>query len=169
MNIIYGIPHHWSVAIKTCHKLVSVVCSHRYCILFIILILNCGFVLWQELPRRWATCPSGRRCSSPRTSWRWNTAQVLRSTSTPLTPWRGSSWRRTLSRFPWRRRGKLQGDAPACKSSSNDFLWDHVSGSGIDYRCDKRLFWLPGHNCQVPTPTSQYLVVEQQFRIFEAD
>ncbi len=29
-----------------------------------------------------------------------------------------------------------------------------------------RRFWLSAHNCQVPTPTSQNLELEQQFRIF---
>jgi hypothetical protein len=38
----------------------------------------------------------------------------------------------------------------------------------IDYRCDNRCFWLSAHNCQVPTPTSQNLDLEQQIRIFEA-
>ncbi len=36
----------------------------------------------------------------------------------------------------------------------------------IDYRCDDRRFWLPAHNCQVSTPTSQNLELEQQIRIF---
>ncbi len=39
----------------------------------------------------------------------------------------------------------------------------------IDYRCDNRRFWLSAHNCQVPTPTSQNLEVEQQIQIFGAD
>jgi hypothetical protein len=39
----------------------------------------------------------------------------------------------------------------------------------IDYRCDKRRFWLSAHSCQVPTPTSQNLELEQQIRICEAD
>ncbi len=39
----------------------------------------------------------------------------------------------------------------------------------IDYRCDNRRFWLFAHNCQVPTPTSQNLELEQQIRIFGAD
>jgi hypothetical protein len=39
----------------------------------------------------------------------------------------------------------------------------------IDYRCDDRRFWLSAHDCQVPTPTSQNLDLEQQIRIFEAD
>jgi hypothetical protein len=41
--------------------------------------------------------------------------------------------------------------------------------TGIDYRWDKRRFWLSAHNCQVPTPTSQNLEFEQQIRIFGAD
>jgi hypothetical protein len=39
----------------------------------------------------------------------------------------------------------------------------------IDYRCDNRRFWLSAHNCQVLTPTSQSLDLEQQIRIFEAE
>jgi hypothetical protein len=39
----------------------------------------------------------------------------------------------------------------------------------IDYRRDNRRFWLSAHNCQVPTPTSQNLEVEQQIQIFGAD
>ncbi len=38
----------------------------------------------------------------------------------------------------------------------------------IDYRCDNRSFWLSTHNCQVPTPTSHNLQLEQQIRIFGA-
>jgi hypothetical protein len=41
--------------------------------------------------------------------------------------------------------------------------------SAIDYRCDKRRFGLSARNCQVPTPSSQNLEVEQQVRIFTAD
>jgi hypothetical protein len=44
------------------------------------------------------------------------------------------------------------------------------SGSApIDYRCDNRRFRLSAHDCQVPTPTSQNLEVEQQIRILRAD
>ncbi len=39
----------------------------------------------------------------------------------------------------------------------------------LDYRCDDMRFWLSSHDCQVPTPTSQNLVLEQQIRICEAD
>jgi hypothetical protein len=39
----------------------------------------------------------------------------------------------------------------------------------IDYRCDDRRFWLSAHHCQVPTPTSQNLELEQETRILEAD
>ncbi len=39
----------------------------------------------------------------------------------------------------------------------------------IDYRCDNSRFWLSAHNCQVLTPTSQNLELEQQIRIFGAD
>ncbi len=39
----------------------------------------------------------------------------------------------------------------------------------IDYRCDNRHFRLSAHNCQVPTPTSHNLEVEQQIRILGAD
>jgi hypothetical protein len=39
----------------------------------------------------------------------------------------------------------------------------------IDYRCDNRRFWLFAHNCQVPTPISQNLELEEQIRIFGAD
>jgi methionyl-tRNA synthetase len=39
----------------------------------------------------------------------------------------------------------------------------------IDYRFDNRRFWLSAHDCQVPTPTSRNLELEQQIRIFEAD
>jgi hypothetical protein len=38
--------------------------------------------------------------------------------------------------------------------------------STIDYRCEDGSFWLPAHDCQVPTPASQNLKVEQQIRIF---
>ncbi len=31
------------------------------------------------------------------------------------------------------------------------------------------VFFVVRHNCQVPTPTSQNLELEQQIRIFEAD
>jgi hypothetical protein len=44
-----------------------------------------------------------------------------------------------------------------------------LSGKAIDYRCDDSRFWLSPHNCQVPTPTSQNLDLEEQIRIFEAD
>jgi hypothetical protein len=43
----------------------------------------------------------------------------------------------------------------------------HAAGP-IDYRLDNRRFWLSAHNCQVPTPTSQNLELEQQIRIFQA-
>jgi hypothetical protein len=43
-----------------------------------------------------------------------------------------------------------------------------ISISGIDYRCDNKSFWLSAHNCQVPTPTSQNLELEQQIRVFGA-
>ncbi len=36
----------------------------------------------------------------------------------------------------------------------------------IDYRCGNRRFWLSAHDCQVPTPTSQNLEVEQKILIF---
>ncbi len=39
----------------------------------------------------------------------------------------------------------------------------------IDYRRDNGRFWLSAHNCQVATPTSQNLELEQQIRIFGAD
>ncbi len=39
----------------------------------------------------------------------------------------------------------------------------------MDYRCDNRRFWFSAHNCQVPTPTSQNLELEQQIWIFGAD
>jgi hypothetical protein len=38
-----------------------------------------------------------------------------------------------------------------------------------DYKCDNRRFWLSAHDCQVPTPTSQNLEVDQKIRIFGAD
>ncbi len=41
--------------------------------------------------------------------------------------------------------------------------------TGIGYRCDNRRFWLSAHNCQVSTPTSQNLELEQQIRIFGGD
>jgi hypothetical protein len=37
----------------------------------------------------------------------------------------------------------------------------------IDYRCDNRHFLLSAQNCQVPTPTSQNLKLEQQIQIFQ--
>jgi hypothetical protein len=46
-------------------------------------------------------------------------------------------------------------------------IWQLVQN--IDNRCDNRRFWLSAHNCQVPTPTSQNLELEQQIRIFRAD
>jgi hypothetical protein len=39
----------------------------------------------------------------------------------------------------------------------------------VDYRCDNRGFWLSTRNCQVPTPTSLNIEIEQQIRIFGAD
>ncbi len=42
-------------------------------------------------------------------------------------------------------------------------------GLAIDNRCDNRYFRLSAHNCQIPTPTTQNLEVEQQIRIFGAD
>jgi hypothetical protein len=39
----------------------------------------------------------------------------------------------------------------------------------IDYRCSNRRFCLSSQNCQVPTPTSLNLELEQQIRIFGAD
>ncbi len=39
----------------------------------------------------------------------------------------------------------------------------------IDYRCNNKRFWLPAQNCQVPTPTSRILEVQQQIWIFRAD
>jgi hypothetical protein len=39
----------------------------------------------------------------------------------------------------------------------------------IDYKCDNTRFWLSARNCQVPTPTSQTLELEQQIQIFGAD
>ncbi len=39
----------------------------------------------------------------------------------------------------------------------------------IDYRCDNRRFWFSTHNCQVPTPTSQNVELEQKIRIFGAE
>ncbi len=41
--------------------------------------------------------------------------------------------------------------------------------SNLDYGCDTRRFWLSAHDCQVPTPTSQNLELEQQIPICEAD
>ncbi len=38
----------------------------------------------------------------------------------------------------------------------------------IDNRYDNRRFRLSAHNCQVPTPTSQNLELEQKIRIFGA-
>jgi hypothetical protein len=39
----------------------------------------------------------------------------------------------------------------------------------IDYRYDDARCWLSAHNCQVPTPTSQNLDLEQQIRTYEAE
>ncbi len=39
----------------------------------------------------------------------------------------------------------------------------------MNYRCDHGRFWLSAHDCQVPTPTSQNLEVEQKILIFGAD
>ncbi len=47
--------------------------------------------------------------------------------------------------------------------------WKTWAVYSIDYRWDKRRFWLSAHNCQVPTPTSQNLELEEQIRIFPAD
>ncbi len=44
-----------------------------------------------------------------------------------------------------------------------------VRVSPIDYRYDNRRFRLSAHNCQVSTPTSQNLALEQQIRFFGAD
>ncbi len=49
----------------------------------------------------------------------------------------------------------------------NLVIWTSVCG--IDYRCDNRRFWLSAHNCQVPTPTSQNLEIEQEIGILGAD
>ncbi len=38
-----------------------------------------------------------------------------------------------------------------------------------DYRFDNKRFWLSAHNCQVPTPTSQNLDLEQLIWVFGAD
>jgi hypothetical protein len=48
------------------------------------------------------------------------------------------------------------------------FLSSHLLVT-IDYRCDNRRFQLSTHDCQVPTPTSQNLELEEQIRIFGAD
>jgi hypothetical protein len=53
------------------------------------------------------------------------------------------------------------------KSAKKTLKWTSVDPT--DYRCDIRCFRLSAHNCQVPTPTSQNLEVEQQIRIFGAD
>jgi hypothetical protein len=50
-----------------------------------------------------------------------------------------------------------------------DFQFQAILTKTIDYRCDNRRFWLSAHNCQVPTPTSQNLELDQQIWIFEAD
>jgi hypothetical protein len=50
-----------------------------------------------------------------------------------------------------------------------DLKEEKYHGLYIDYRCDDRRFWLSAHDCQVPTPTSQNLDLEQQIRICEAD
>ncbi len=42
-------------------------------------------------------------------------------------------------------------------------------GFSMDYSCDNRRFWLSAHKCQVPTPTSQNLELDQQSRILPAD
>ncbi len=44
-----------------------------------------------------------------------------------------------------------------------------ASAKSIDYRCDDRHFWLSARDCQVPTPTSQNLDLEQQIRVCEAE
>ncbi len=44
-----------------------------------------------------------------------------------------------------------------------------MTAIAMDYRCDNRRFCLSAHDCQVPTPTSQNLELEQQIRIFGAD
>jgi hypothetical protein len=57
------------------------------------------------------------------------------------------------------------------KEGPGVYLFDQnqLSVEPIDYRCDNTRFWLSAHNCQVPTPTSQNLKIEQQIRIFGAD
>jgi hypothetical protein len=42
----------------------------------------------------------------------------------------------------------------------------HSEVQTIDYRCDIGRFWLSAHNCQVSTPTSQNLEIEQQIQYF---
>ncbi len=37
----------------------------------------------------------------------------------------------------------------------------------MDYGCDNRRFWLSAYNCQVQTPTSKNLELEQQILILE--
>ncbi len=48
------------------------------------------------------------------------------------------------------------------------FLSYEQGARSIDYRCDNGRFWLSAHNCQVPTPTSQNLELQQQIQIFGA-
>jgi hypothetical protein len=49
----------------------------------------------------------------------------------------------------------------ALRATCEHFMELPVAVLPIDYRCNNRLFWLSAHNCQVPTPTSQNLELEQ--------
>ncbi len=62
------------------------------------------------------------------------------------------------------------GNGPVAKSVQiSEVSFYHERLWCIDYRCDIRRFWLSAHDCQVPTPSSQNLDLEQQIRIFETD
>ncbi len=62
----------------------------------------------------------------------------------------------------------------ACPANEHGYNVSTVLSKGelidtIHYTCDNRRFWLSTHNCQCPTPTSKYLELELQIRIFGAD
>jgi hypothetical protein len=42
---------------------------------------------------------------------------------------------------------------------------DNAGTISLTIDATKGVFWLSAHNCQVPTPTSQNLEIEQQIRI----
>ncbi len=74
-----------------------------------------------------------------------------------------SNWNRIYSIMGWPAGSAASPSLNRTPSSSPRSA--SVSVSTIDYRCDNRLFRLSAHNCQVSTPTSQNLELEQKIWI----